>query len=834
MPNFYTDRHNNFLENADNIYNFLSGNYMDIYEGKLLECTEFSRKIHGIEIFSIDKFRKMETDQSLFDVLKKSVLGYLSSLHRNDCSACLFIVSNKDNVKLFFASETFDVDGFDSMLKNSIPDVVLSNKFVSSIELDRTSAYSGVITGSFSIQKSVIDDIISFVEGKEAIIGLIALPIYKEQAKLYSRDIVELYNKVNAFDDIKDRFSNTNNINISRTFSGLTQLKDFTNKQFERIIKSGNELWESCIWFGSSEEDFSRELGRRIVGILNSADVSEIEKGRYYLTSHTPFKDRCLAISNDFFGDVNIPVTDNLLKGSLKSWVTTDEVASLFQLPTRSHPGITVLNSNKNANDLHAFETNVPKYSECTIELGNESVTKQKFLLALSDFTGHALITGATGFGKTNTVKVLLNSFYRHNIPFCVIEASKKEYWHLISSVYNLKVYSSGFDAEQLRINPLEPEDGIILSNHINDVMYALSGAFEMEEATRLSFFGLINYTYEKYGWELNEIAYKQKKSYPTFYDLLINLDEYSRTSIGSGTEVTANIKGSLQRRLELLTSGTVGNIVNTQNGIDGKTLCDNYVLIELDDLSLDIKPFISTILLVKMNQYLRQKDSAKGQLKNIVVLEEAHNVIPAVSNVGKITAKDISSKYFSNMLSQIRDFGTGIIVADQGASQINSTTIANTKIKIAHAISQEMDADAEAYALHINHFQKELLPELSTGEAIVSITSKAGTYKVEVNTNRDAKLNNIACIFCKQRRICEFNIVISRMSTIENYELFITKVYNDRYETNVLKLDVDNYFNRIGLQKSLNLCALGYMLSNCNISCGEREKRRIIYRYLY
>lgn len=392
---------------------------------------------------------------------------------------------------------------------------------------------------------------------------------------------------------------------------------------------------------------------------------------------------------------------------------------------------------------------------------------------------------------------------------------------------------SSGFDAEELKINPLEPEDGIILGNHLEDLMYALSGAFEMEEATRLSFIGLIEYTYAKFGWNLDEIAYKQKRPYPTLADLITYLDEYSKNKICSGSEVAANIKGALLRRLESLTSGTVGNIVNVQNGMTGNTLCENFVLIELDDLSLDNKPFITTILLIKMNQYLRQKDSSKGKLKNIVVLEEAHNIIPAVSNVGVNTAKEVSSKYFSNMLSQIRDYGTGIVVADQGASQINSTTIANTKIKIAHTISQEMDADAEAFALHINQFQKERLPELSIGEAIVAIASKVGVHKINVTANKLVELNNISCIFCKHRRICELNFVKSKLCDLEHIDFMMTKIYNDRYEPNLLKADVNYYLSRIGLPESLRLCALGYLLTNCNIPCGEREKRRIIFRYL-
>lgn len=834
MANYYTDRYNCFLKNANCIYEYLSGNYMNDIEGKLLDCGAFNNTINAVKISHVVQYRKMENDQVMLDTFRGAVEGYLSSIHRNNCGACFFIVSNKCEVKLYFASETVNEAGFDSVLKGTIPDVKTNNSFVSRDDLKRMARYGGIVTGAFNLRRNVIDDILHFIKDKEAIIGFIAKPLNRDISNRYCESLTDLHDLASSFGGVNDSFGTSNRINITRQFPGVNVLKDYTEKQYKRLVQNQNDLWESCLWLGSFNEYHAKEIGGRLSGLLTAADTECVERGRFFLTVDNPLKNGQLAISEACYEDLEYELSTYLMKGSLKSWITTSELASMFQLPTRSHMGINVINTNKTVNDLSLFDSNVPSVSGDSFVFANEFDTNQNYLFSYDDFTEHALITGGTGSGKTNTVKILLENLYRKNIPFCVIEPSKKEYWKMIGTIVNFRIFSSGLDAPMLKLNPLEPEDGIIIGNHIDDLMYALSGAFDMEEPTRLTFDGLIKYTYQKAGWALDEIAYRQNKRYPILKDLYENLEEFSKFGIRSGAEVKANIEGSVLRRLESLTTGTVGNITNTEYGITGKELTEGFTLVELDDLSLDIKPFITNLLLIKMNQYLRQGDSSRGRLKNIIVLEEAHNVIPEPSKSGIETSKDISSRFFSNMLSQIRDYGTGLIIADQGASQINSNAIANTKIKIVHALAKEQDADAEAFALRLNEMQKKHLPELDTGLALVAVRGQDSVCKVKVKVNNVSHYNNFACMFCGQRRFCEIDEVVEKLQTAGRSELLLSKVYNNRFNAAMIRSDINAYFNSLKLSDNLRSCALGYMMANGNnMSGGEREKRRILFRYL-
>lgn len=833
MANFYTDRYNRFLENASSIYDYLSGNYMNSYEGKLLDCGDFNDSIGAIRIVRIAKFRKMENDQEMLNAVREKVEGYLSSLHQNNCAACIFAISDKHEVKLFFASEVIDSTSFDSVLKNTVPDIKTDNAFVSAVDLRRLASFGGVVTGAFNLERNVVDDLLNYIKDKETVIALIAKPIARSSTDEFCYSLADVYDMTGSFENVSDGFGISSKISVSRQFPGLNILRDYIKKQYDRINRNQSDLWGSCIWFGSSDKGTAENLGGKLAGLFTAAGDSSVEKGRYYLTTDNPLKNGRLAISNARYERLDYNLPSSLIKGSLKSYVTTSELASMFQLPTRSFNGITVINVQRTANDIKLFDTFAPTVHGNTFSVGKIYGSGQDFCLSIDDFTQHALVTGGTGSGKTNTVKTLLESIYRYRIPFCVIEPSKKEYWNMVGSIKNLKIYSGGYDARKLKLNPLEPEDGIIIGNHIDDVMYALSGAFDMEEPTRLTLDGLIKYTYCKFGWDINEIARRQEKRYPTFKNVLDNLEEYSKIGIRSGKEVTANIEGSVIRRLESLITGIAGNVINVDCGISGQELCSGPVLIELDDFATDVKPFITNLLLIKMNQFLRQGDSSRGKLKNIIVLEEAHNVIPKMSLNGIKKARDISSEYFSNMLSQIRDYGTGLIIADQGASQINETTVANTKIKIMHAVTREEDADAEAFAFRLNRIQKERLPELSTGEALISVRGQESVCKVKIRKNTISNINNYACVFCRNSRFCEIDEVIDRLRGSTRGELLLSNVYRNRLDGAEIRKLTNEYFNFIKLSDNLKLCAFGYMMANINIPCGEREKRCIIFRYL-
>ena len=833
MSNYYTDQYNEFLNNAQDIYEYLSGNYMNQYEGGLLGLGTQEIAVGGMKIVELCKFRKMKNDQITFAAIKSAMKNALASYHCNSCAVGYFVVSNQSTIRLFFASEVEGCTGFDKALHSFVPEAVLKTNFVSRYELADMSKYGGVITGIFSVTKPILDEIIDEMKGSLSVLALIAKPFSRSESNQYEAALADLLSLSNSLISIDQGFGRGSRVNVRNSFPGNNLLNSFLVKQLERYGKYAEDFWKVSIWFGSNTKDKAARLAARVTGSLTSSDEAHIEKGRYFFTNENPLQSGRLSISKADYSNISLSLDSAVRKGSFYSIAATDELSGIFQLPTRGHRGIDVIDVNVGPDSMHVFSTNVPAAEGISFAVGKEAINGQVYRIAYNDLKEHMLITGATGSGKTNTVMAVIKSLYSENIPFCILESAKKEYWRLYNAVTDLKVLSAGDDALPLRLNPFEPEEGVIIGNHIDDLMYAFSGAFEMEEATRLSLDGLIKYTYEKMGWELGEISYKQAKRFPGISDVYNNLYEYSKKEILSGPEVKSNIEGSIIRRLLMLLKGTVGKITNTEHSITGQELCCGSILVELDDLSLEVKPFITNLLLVKMNQYLRQRGSS-GSLNNVIILEEAHNVFAEISNNRQETSRDISSRYFSNLLSEIRGFGTGMLIVDQGASQINSNAVANTKIKILHSVAMEQDAKAEAFALHLNEYQITRLPELETGTALIAVRGESNVCKVNINRIDNGNVENFACLHCKHRRLCHISEVKEIIDNAGRKELLLSRIFKDRHSADAIKRYADEFFNTIALSDKYRNCAFGYMTANIPMSCVEREKRRIMFRYLY
>ena len=165
----------------------------------------------------------------------------------------------------------------------------------------------------------------------------------------------------------------------------------------------------------------------------------------------------------------------------------------------------------------------------------------------------------------------------------------------------------------------------------------------------------------------------------------------------------------------------------------------------------------------------------------------------------------------------------------DQGPTHINSNVIANTALKIVHGLNSEIDADEVAYALSLTDYQKAQLTNLMTGEAVVARRGDRNVCKVKILKAPSFESNNIACLFCNFRSVCDrenkaYNISDSTL------EMFATRIYNLRFDKNRLRQEVNSIWQECGASLDENLCILGYILSNAKINCSVREKRRILF----
>src|SRR5690606_14507498 len=153
---------------------------------------------------------------------------------------------------------------------------------------------------------------------------------------------------------------------------------------------------------------------------------------------------------------------------------TAGALAALAGLPRREGPGVRVL-------DAGFFDVT----SEAEVDGSGESIALGSivdgqdrnagtFRVPLATLNRHAFVTGATGSGKSQTVRHLLEQLTAVGIPWLAIEPAKSEYAAMAGRIEHLApvtvINPSAPDAVPLSVNPLAPEPGYPVQAHIDMV----------------------------------------------------------------------------------------------------------------------------------------------------------------------------------------------------------------------------------------------------------------------------------------------------------------------------------------------------------------------------
>lgn len=361
----------------------------------------------------------------------------------------------------------------------------------------------------------------------------------------------------------------------------------------------------------------------------------------------------------------------------------------------------------------------------------------------LKALTRHGLITGFTGSGKTNTVLYLLDQLWtRHRIPFLVIESAKKEYRGFLGQkgFEDLLIFTLGDETTTpFRLNPFELLDGVRLEAHLGRLQTCFDGALPQFGILPSIIAESLESVYREKGWKLTDRGGDVERPLPTMRDMFRTAIKVSE-SRGYAGETYQNIRAAVAGRIGGLLRGSKGRMFGAQRSYPLNVLIERPIILELNDLNADDKSLTIMFLLMLLREYRELHPGST--LQHVTVVEEAHNVMGNVTPSGpsEISAdtKGQAVQAFADLLTEVRAYGEGILIADQSPEKLVPDAVRNTNLQIAHQLRDARDRESIGRALIMDQAQQDYLGKLAIGEAAVFMTGMEKATFMQVPEYKD------------------------------------------------------------------------------------------------
>ena len=406
---------------------------------------------------------------------------------------------------------------------------------------------------------------------------------------------------------------------------------------------------------------------------------------------------------------------------------------------------------------------NLPNETETNpIQLGTlyqKGSSIGNFNLPISILTEHVFITGKTSSGKTNTCKVIISELVKTHQVF-VIESAKNEYAYWANdNKENVDYYvPSNSKYKQLRFPlfelPIVKENNryktqIDISEHIGGLWNIISSAFPLEGPLIPLLRRALNNVYNYCGWETtgHDANYYLDPGEPKFPDIpdLCSILKNLIDELGYAGELRANIEAALINRLQDLMTGARKYIFS--DNTKGVSILDLFekeksAVINLDNLtSQEDKSLALGVFLLRLREHSRLEGIRNDFLKKLIVIEEAHRLIPNVKNnssidpsIGRSKEEAVSS--FNDAISEMSSYGVGFIIIDQSPSKVSLDVLRNIGTKIVHSVQEEDDRKSSCSILGEDIQMGSFLVGLDRGFALVHSRGMQRSALVRINKN--------------------------------------------------------------------------------------------------
>jgi DNA helicase HerA-like ATPase len=504
-------------------------------------------------------------------------------------------------------------------------------------------------------------------------------------------------------------------LNVLRQYGDASERSRFDAERAERRMQELDAFREAGLWnvrvlAGGATAEELRQIAPVLVGSVEM--------------SHHPYRLR--SAQGAVYGlseALGITMQDPADGAAAPFAATAGALAALAGLPRREVPGVRVLDS--------GFFDVTSEAEEGELDLGEILDGQDRgvgsFRVPLSTLNRHAFVTGATGSGKSQTVRHLLEQLSRAGIPWLAIEPAKSEYAAMAGRIESsgpvTVINPSAPAGVPFSINPLEPEPGYPVQAHIDMVRALFMAAFDAEEPFPQIMSLALQRVYEATGWDVVTGGAVPGSKVPPSVPTLELLQQHAMDvirEIGYGREVQADVEGFISLRLRSLRVGSAGRFFEGGHPADIGGLLERNVVLAIEDVANDEdKAFLMGTLIIRIVEHLRMRARREksGDLRHVIVIEEAHRLL---RDRGTGRASTHAVELLAGMLAEIRAYGEGIVVAEQIPTKLVTDVVKNTALKVVHRLPAEDDRQLVGAAMNLSEEQSRQVVSLQPGAAAV------------------------------------------------------------------------------------------------------------------
>jgi hypothetical protein len=516
-------------------------------------------------------------------------------------------------------------------------------------------------------------------------------------------------------------------LNVLRRYEDASERSRFDVERSERRMQELDAFREAGLWnvrllAGAASPDELRQIAPVLVG---SVDMSR-----------HPYRLRT-ALTGPYGGDGEVRTFHDALSAKLTDATddaaapfaaTAGTLAALAGLPRREVPGLRVLDAGYfDVTSETAAEPGQPSIDLGMVLDGQERAVGT-FRVPLSTLNRHAFVTGATGAGKSQTVRHLLEQLTRAEIPWLAIEPAKSEYAAMGGRIAPLGaevtvVNPSDPAAVPLSVNPLAPEPGYPVQAHIDMVRALFQAAFDAEEPFPQIMSQALQRVYEDNGWDVVTGGGVPDAAVGPATPTLEQLQKAALDvieEVGYGKDLQADVRGFVDVRLRSLRIGSAGRFFEGGHPVDIGELLRRNVVLAIEDVANDEdKAFLMGTLIIRIVEHLRMRARTERftGLGHAIVIEEAHRLL---RDRGEDKSSSHAVELFAGMLAEIRAYGEGIVVAEQIPTKLVPDVVKNTALKVVHRLPAHDDRQLVGAAMNLDDEQSRQVVSLEPGVAAV------------------------------------------------------------------------------------------------------------------